>query len=36
LDAVSGATFTSYAIMDAVNKGLEIYKKYKDKILKGP
>lgn len=36
LDAVSGATFTSNAIMNAVHKGLTIYTKYKEQILEGP
>jgi len=33
LDAVSGATYTSNAIMNAVNKGVELYNHHKSKIL---
>ena len=33
MDAVSGATYTSNAVMNAVQKGVEIYNEYKSEIL---
>ena len=35
VDAVSGATYTSNAVMNAVQKGVQTYKKFKSKILEG-
>ena len=35
IDAVSGATYTSHGVQKAVANGIEMYKKFKSKILQG-